>query len=588
MKSNEKLYFKLKIGKSEHKRSQLIESYFSFIDLLDEKNDYSVVNKSWKSDKKDIFDAFNNAKIYLQKNNIENTKIGREKSLFQDLNLIKEAEKIEPTLFANKILNSLSLKNEVYSLFNFSKEEYNFFLIIMFYHEEELGYVFFKLLKNIIEEKTFEDLILVENKALIEQIKTFEEGISKEEKKKIEEIILENIKPGSGNGKSIIFQGKKISVTKLKNKLIATWLNEFLNKGSGKETIKLLNEIDEAFMDSSNSESTLTFKKFYKSIFIDIFSKDEKYFLNLETKDFIPSIIIPKDIEELLKRVKKRTLNGVQKDYIHLITNHLNFIYFFEIHSDKILIKKEYKPLMEKILLKENELINFFEKEHYLTEKDFERILEIKKNIIPKKTINIKELYKREYGTLEEIIKILEIFVIEDNKENNINIMQNKIKKYMKNSDHIKEKCNPSTFYEFICSLALLLKKTPNLYSLEEEIFKDKIKETINLSFSEYDLSPIRFAAGRRPDAQIITNKSEMTILELTLQLNRQVSMEFDSVNSHLKKKINDNFNVTELFIVAPIIEKEFKQQEIIFKSNYEKVETKILTQKEFIGLLNK
>ncbi len=128
-----KLVELIKIGKSEHKRSDLISSYFSFIDLLNEKNENNnVINKSWSKDNKEICELFSKNEIYFNKKCSSATKVGREKSLFKSLNLITKNDIIEPTEFAKKIIASESNDEKEVEKIKLNNYEYNFLLIILF------------------------------------------------------------------------------------------------------------------------------------------------------------------------------------------------------------------------------------------------------------------------------------------------------------------------------------------------------------------------------------------------------------------------------------------------------------------------
>ncbi len=530
----EKLVTLYKIGKSEHKRTDLINSYFSFIYAIT--NNDKLKNKSWKNDKNIICEVLTNYRVLYNKK-CDSPNLNREKSLFESLNLIKKNQNIIPTEFTKHILSNENINT---SKLGMNSSEYHYLLMILFNYSENNDMQTFEIIDNILNNKEY---FFKKNDLLINELMKMDEDDFRNE-------LFNQIKFKSGSSKSIEKDGKKIKLKMAKDEILKLWIDWMIKQDdiTERNLLNLIIEYKNLFKMKSKDFlkdamailicDSKHFKKLYKNL-----DNDEVFSLKSFNDEF------DNTREEIINRAIRKIIKGSEKDYLYLIKNHLlvlqQFFYFDSI-DNKIKIFNEHKDFIFKIISKKKELIQEFRKNNYIAIDKFIDILDMKE-VVNIDNSEVMKIYKTHYGTSEQIIEILKKFIIVDNE----NDMRKKVDSYIKNSQHLNGLCDAPTFFEFLSSYSILFKNHNDIFEKTSTEFIDLIKKSLNLKFSQKNLVPIRFAAGNRPDAIIKTIDGDI-IVEPTLQLKRQVKMELDSVTDHINKH---KYKINSAYIIAPIIE---------------------------------
>ncbi|BDU67398.1 MAG: hypothetical protein TYPL_0510 [Candidatus Tyloplasma litorale] len=541
MEKDSKLIKLYKIGKSEHKRTDLISSYFSFIEWAYE----SKEKPSWKNEKK-VCQIFSEIGVYKNKDcNTNNLKIGREKSLFKSLNFIEDIDEIKLTNFAKKIYEDINKERK--SIFGISRIEYNFLLICLF-NISDNDYQTFDILERILKKENY---FYLENLNKINYLMEVDDF-------KFYKIIKKELDLKSG-GKSKIIQNQKMKLSTSKNIFLDKWY-EYAYKNSNEENLKKLEnwlyECSKVFYDGRS-------KKFLKKFLTYILVGKDKNKMKKLWNDFDKTGLlknIDKNLtrQEVINKVILRIVYGVENSYENLIHNHLNSLSLFYLdEKDKVIrINKNCEKFISSIINKKNELLNEFKKNNYITEERFSEILNINEQILPDLDA-IKKTYLDNYGNLKKVKEIISLFKIKtiNGISESESSMRNRVWKYIKTSNHINGICDEKTFFEFIICYAFLIKNNEKLFDYSSEDFFNIVKKSLNLIFSNKNLIPLRFAPGGRADGLIFTKNGSL-VVEPTLQLKNQVKMELDSVTDHVNKYNREKEQVSCAYIVAPIIEK--------------------------------
>ncbi len=407
---------------------------------------------------------------------------------------------------------------------------------------------------------------------------------------KFEDELYEVIRFRSGSKKTCLINDKVTKYSESKNNILKLWLKTCLNNSEDNinNLIDTINKYQICFGQNSYSylKDALTFLIAGKNK--NDQKKLHKYLTNKKTINSIIDLF-PKTKEEILDRCILRVIKGSEKDYLNLTHQHLNWLPYFYIDSkdNKVKIFDEYKSLIKQIIENKEKLISIFKNNNYIKPKEFISILDIENIKFIEHNEEIKSIYLDEYGSKEKLNKILNLFIL--NNYISEDQMRLTVNKFIQNSKHIQGICNAPTFYEFIISLSVMFKVLPNLFDKNADEFTQVIRKSLNLTFSNKNLIPQRFAAGGRPDAIIETSKGSI-IVEPTLQIYRQTKAEADSIADHMNKFVEDNENVNLIntLFVSPKIEKRiistfdgWYEDKII----YNKVET--FNQKNFIKYIN-
>ncbi len=550
----------LKIGQSEHKRSSLINSYYSFIELvIDEKK--GIKNLHWEKDKKKIFDLFIEKEIYFESNKKE-IKISREKSLFKSLNLWEEGKngEIQPTKFSINLKRNYSSKNNIFGM---TEVEWGFFLIVLWQRNNNC-FSSFLVMENILKGKPGHYLFDEEKKNNYLQMDdyTFEENVWKLVRQK------------SSSPKPKYIDGKKFGTLEAKNPVIKKWLHYSIFGGDPKDILLLF------YKNAALLEKKPTY--FSKEVLEFLLNNDndkKDFKKSLKEKSLDIKDILAKDRNDILERVKNRVVGATQSSYFSLNKNHLNPLPMFYLENRKLNIFDEYKEFIEKVILNKDDIIKSLQDNSFITPEEFSRIIKIKE--VRVNNNNVLNIYKDKYGTIEKIIETLNLFLIKDS-EDSVFRMRKRVEEYIKNSNHLNGICTEPTFYEFIISFAVLFKNNKKLFDLTNDEFIKIIRDSLNLTFGSKDMAPQRFASGGRPDAIIYDENGLIIIVEPTLQLYRQTQMEADAIADHVNHFNKEKLN--HAIMVSPIIENRIKS---VFNgwNNEEITNCKVLVfnQEEFI-----
>ncbi len=559
-------------GASEHKRSDLMYSYNQASKAFNNE----LKNENWENasliiEKLKIRDVF--------KSNKKEEKIRREYSMFKKLNLVKNSKKIEPTKLAIEFSNADKNLEENY-FFNINKMEYDFLQIFLFddINGQKQG---FKILKNLLENKN----IYYEYNDNVKKL------VNDKNYSKIEKIIKKDVyvNSGSPNNKTYNLGGKIFTrMSDKKNYLIDKWFDLSLKKINEnilekKLIIDFLLEFKELsnvynYKSSEFGEETII------PLLIDesIKKVNKNKIINDINNCKYNESLFPKTFDELLKRSINRIIKGSINSYKCLVDNHIRFIPYIDDSKNKFFVKDNYKLLIQSIINHQNELEEEFLKNGYINRERFKEIIKIKSQKINNQNEEIMELYKSEYKEIDKVINILNLYNFEN--DSNVKKARIKIDEHINKSNHIKGRCNASTYFEFIIGLSLLIKET-SIFKMKPRNFVETIKKSLNLKFSSDKLIPYIHAPGGRPDVNIEKENGDI-IAEPTIQLKDQTKMEADSIRRHINSY---NRNIKEVFFVSPTIEETVR---VVFRAwkekNLIKHNVSCLTTKDLIEYLKK
>ncbi len=514
--SNKK--FKLfKFGLSEHKRTDLLFSYFSAAKSINKLKGYD-----WTIDEEYVLKILKENNFFkMQK---KETNIEREETLFKHylkiMNIVDG--KIEPT--NNSLIVDNVTSYEEKDFFNFTWQEYWYIQSILKFSNNDLldlAYVL-KIGRGNIESYVDYFIVNLENTKNNLRNQIISNNLDK---------IKSEISLNSGIPKKMSYYNH---LTVLGKEIANQYIDEVFINHQNEYSIDLLSKLSDY----------LSYKKLSKGYYELFFGKPEKIknkvIKALRKKDY-SSIkqMIPKTIDEKLENIFLRRIGGVYNDYKNLIFNHLNSLPGIKINqiTGKIDIEKPYESLYDAIQ-KNIYSQDKFSSSDYIPPKKLLEILGIENNIFDDDTTLFYEIWESYYNR-EQIRQILEW-----NWKNSSGIYS-----LISNHTYFKGKIPPHVLYEFVIGLSIFYHD--NRVALQNKTLLkpwDKLKSYFGLNFNRM-LLPTGHAPGGRAD--IIREVGKVIELyEPTIQIYRQAGHELEGIVSHLLKVEN----ATVSFLVAPEI----------------------------------
>lgn len=516
----------IKFGVSEHKRTDLLASYIAAI-IVFQRNANNCITKE------DLQKQLEEEGFFFAK---------------KEKNISRELPRFKNKLFFLEKKNN-SKGNQVHILLTekaskWGREEDD----KVFYGLSSMEYAFFEMLLKQGNEKgknTF--LYLVKN--LCFEAKTIKEVLIDEEYKTS---ISEAIKNNKDIKQFIKYRSdtpnkddlNKVLVSQLRNEIVDLFLKSYDEKKDKTtcfhNTKKILLNLEK--INKANNG------KFPDGL-IELLFENKKRLKKDWKKNIKGQQInlyeIVNNKEQLLSHIMARIIGGSYSSYKSLIVNHfMQLPMFFSVYKDTISLQESAKPIIKNIIEREDKVLELKCEKHY-SPKKLKEIFELNGSM-GLIQLDIKSIIQNNYQ-LKMLRSILDL-----DFENRI-----KIQSFIAKHNHIKNRCNVPTFFEYIIGMTFLIGENPDLLKKSNEEIIKLINKTFNTILSS-DLAPLHHAPGGRADIEVkLKSNKNLLLIEPTLQLKRQIKMELDSTVSHLMAKNQANkslivsLKIEELLISA-------------------------------------